>query len=286
MLQSGKPKRNAIVAALAIGAAVAVSSFSVVRAEHAGSPQKSKSCSSSNPCQTYTNNGNGPAFEGKATANSGVYGSSSGGVGLYGDSTLARSAGVRGTMQVGYGSWSESSDNTGNISAALVQGHAANTAIFYGENTANSSTDGDAHCKIDPNANLICTGTVSGSNLSETHINVARQRVLTYAAQSTSASLEDVGTARLAGGVANIALDPAFAATIDRSRYHVFVTADGDASLYVAQKTAAGFVVRETRSGRSTLDFEYRIVARPGDAAVARLPLAPLDRPMAKPRAR
>jgi hypothetical protein len=46
----------------------------------------------------------------------------------------------------------------------------------------------------------------------------------------------------MVGGVANVGIERAFGSTIDRNAYHVFLTPDGDASLYVAQKTPAGFV--------------------------------------------
>jgi hypothetical protein len=53
----------------------------------------------------------------------------------------------------------------------------------------------------------------------------------------------------------------------------VFLTPDGNShGLYVTQKTPAGFVVRENDNGRSTLDFEYRIVAAPLGDRSAHLP--------------
>jgi hypothetical protein len=64
-------------------------------------------------------------------------------------------------------------------------------------------------------------------------------------------------------GVARVTLDRQFADSIDSTAsYRVFLTPDGDTNgLYVALKTPLGFVVRETRGGRSTLNFDYRIVA-------------------------
>jgi hypothetical protein len=66
-----------------------------------------------------------------------------------------------------------------------------------------------------------------------------------------------------------------------RRAYHVFVTPEGDCKgLYVTQKSPAGFVVRELQGGRSTLTFDYRIVAKPLDDDGRRLALAPpLERP-------
>jgi hypothetical protein len=87
----------------------------------------------------------------------------------------------------------------------------------------------------------------------------------------------------MVAGVARVALDDDFASTIDRSTpYHVFLTPLGDTrGLYVSRKTASGFEVRESQGGRSSVDFDYRIVARPLDAKSDRLPIAPA---MRKPR--
>jgi hypothetical protein len=43
-------------------------------------------------------------------------------------------------------------------------------------------------------------------------------------------------------------------------------------------KTASAFQVRETEHGRSSLEFDYRVVAHPLDAENDRLPLAPVMR--------
>jgi hypothetical protein len=65
-------------------------------------------------------------------------------------------------------------------------------------------------------------------------------------------------------GTATIVIDPAFAETVsDSAGYHVFLTPNGDSKgLYVIAKTAAGFEVRESGGGTSTLVFDYRIVAK------------------------
>jgi hypothetical protein len=63
---------------------------------------------------------------------------------------------------------------------------------------------------------------------------------------------------------------------MDRSTaYHVFITPDGDTrGLYVATKTAEGFIVRETQGGRGTLSFDYRIVASLDGQATRRMTLS------------
>jgi hypothetical protein len=84
-----------------------------------------------------------------------------------------------------------------------------------------------------------------------------------YRARFTSPVVEDTGTAQLNAGSATVMLDPVFAASIDTtSVYRVFLTSDGNTrGLFVAAKLARGFVVREAQGGRSTVSFDYRIVA-------------------------
>jgi hypothetical protein len=84
-----------------------------------------------------------------------------------------------------------------------------------------------------------------------------------YGTQTTLPTVEDTGTAQLVGGSATVKLDSTFSRTIDAaSSYRVFVTANGDThGLFVTSKTAGAFVVHENQGGRSTVSFDYRIVA-------------------------
>jgi hypothetical protein len=97
-----------------------------------------------------------------------------------------------------------------------------------------------------------------------------------YASAHANKTVEDEGEAELRGGVAHVALDPSFASVIStREPYLVFTTPQGDTrGLYVTNRTASGFDVRETQGGRGTLTFDYRIVAHPYGERVARMALA------------
>jgi hypothetical protein len=85
-----------------------------------------------------------------------------------------------------------------------------------------------------------------------------------YAMESPENWFEDFGSGELREGVAQVTLDPTFALAVNTgSSYHVFLTPNGDCEgLYVAQKTATGFQVRELRGGKSSIAFDYRIVAK------------------------
>ena len=316
MSQSPKsPNRVAVVGMIAVGVAVAISSFGIVRAEHAN-PDKRKTyaCSSGMACvegnssgsstwgvygvgaiadgvhgvtgSTNGNSGTSGISIGTSGSAHGVYGRSSNGQGVYGTSssnngveghsTGPGSSGVAGIQRgtssgSGDGVYSESADTTNFYEALEAKADSSNTYIFEG---FNASTNG--LCTIDYDAALACTGGALVKNVRTRHTNANGQHVLAYGAESATATIEDVGTARMVGGVANVAIDPAFASVMDHRWYYVFVTPLGDTrGLYVSEKTPSAFQVRETEGGRSRLEFDYRIVARPLDAKNDRLPLAP-----------
>jgi hypothetical protein len=85
-----------------------------------------------------------------------------------------------------------------------------------------------------------------------------------YAVESPGVWFEDFGSARLVAGQAKVNIDPLFLQTINsRVPYHVFVTPLGDCNgLFVTDKTATSFEVRELGGGRATVAFDYRIVAK------------------------
>jgi len=99
------------------------------------------------------------------------------------------------------------------------------------------------------------------------------RKVLTYAAQQSTRTVEDIGEAQLIHGQAAVSLERTFASAIDTRRpYLVFITPQGDSNgLYIAQKSASGFVVRE-HNGVSNIAFDYRIVAQPYGSLAQRLP--------------
>jgi hypothetical protein len=155
----------------------------------------------------------------------------------------------------------------------VIAGYAAD-AYTWLFGVSNSSGN---NCQIDNLANETCTGSITGyGGLSVRHRTSEGRHVLAYAAESTSRTIEDVGTARMAGGVANVQIEPAFASVTDRTWYYVFLTPLGDTrGLYVSMKTATAFQVREIEHGRSNVEFDYRIVAHPLGARGDRLPPAP-----------
>jgi len=120
--------------------------------------------------------------------------------------------------------------------------------------------------------------------------------VSAYSTKVTQPTVEDTGSSQLISGVAAVKLDPAFAASIDPAGgYRVFLTPVGETHgwLFVATKTANGFLVREAQGGRSTVPFDYRSVATALGEAGARMavtagalppgtPAEPVNSPPAK----
>ena len=112
-------------------------------------------------------------------------------------------------------------------------------------------------------------------------------RRLVYCMESPDSWFEDFGKGALDCGRAEVTIDPDFAAIVDLSDYHAFLTSyDIDVPLYVMKKTANGFrveadTVAAAAKGRSasalTGSFSWRVVARRKDIEAKRL--APVTMP-------
>jgi len=125
------------------------------------------------------------------------------------------------------------------------------------------------NCTIDVSGNLFCSGTLGA---------VARtansRKVGLYTVQASENLIEDVGSGALSDGVTVVEVASDFAQTITAdANYRVFLTPSGDCEgLYVTNKTATSFEVRELKNGRSNVQFDYRIVAHRRGFEAARLP--------------
>jgi len=202
--------------------------------------------------------------------NIGVEGSSTNGSGVLGVST--NGDGVYAYSGAGTGAFIE---NVTNLDPTLTIEYAS-TDSTDGQaiNVFNNST-GD-YMVLDALGNLTLSGSVTANkgDAMFTRTRNPNSDEELYGSQEAEAITEDVGSAQLVNGAAAVRLGADFKQTIeDSSAYMVFLTPYGDTNgLYVASRTPAGFVVRESRGGRSTVAFDYRIVARPYGARMARLP--------------
>jgi len=127
---------------------------------------------------------------------------------------------------------------------------------------------------LDCGGNLTVAGTIMSQSAMVDTKTVDGRDVAAYQARQTQATIEDFGEGQIVGGIGSVRLNADFASTIDRrGGYLVFITPEGDSrGLYVEHKTGAGFEVRESQGGRSTIAFSYRIVAHPMGADGDRLP--------------
>jgi hypothetical protein len=102
-----------------------------------------------------------------------------------------------------------------------------------------------------------------------------------YCLESPESWFEDFGKGQLECGRADVRIDPDFAAMVDLTDYHVFLTEyDTDALLRVHHRTAAGFAVEAdpdmaTLKGKNESDltgtFSWRVVAKRKDIKGERL---------------
>jgi len=122
------------------------------------------------------------------------------------------------------------------------------------------SNYGPGICTIDVSGNLACTGSKSAV----VPVDGGSRKVALYAIEGPENWFEDAGGAQLSGGEAVVNLEQVFGQTVNTNvDYRVFLTPNGDCKgLYVAQKSATSFVVRELGGGTSNIAFDYRIMAK------------------------
>jgi hypothetical protein len=91
-----------------------------------------------------------------------------------------------------------------------------------------------------------------------------------YCVESPESWFEDFGKGQLACGLADVPIDPEFAAVADLADYHVFLAGYDDFDLRVSDVTSAGFRV-VAKDPAAAGRFSWRVVAKRRDVAGPRL---------------
>jgi hypothetical protein len=211
---------------------------------------------------------------GGSAENIGVYGyaASGDGIGVYGQDVEASASGSGQGFNLGV--WGDS----GNTSTIAVLASADDGWALYGLNNSNTNatlflsnagTGGTGAviqavgsrgmCTADVTGSFGCTGSVA--TVAEVN---GGAKVALSAIHSAENWFEDAGSSQLSNGGAVVNIESVFGATINTGvEYHVFLTPNGDCKgLYVSQKSATSFVVKELGGGTSNIAFDYRIMAK------------------------
>lgn len=222
----------------------------------------------------------------------GVYGSAttvaSGTGGVFagnnsGYSTLAGGSGVAGTGTTTgvFGTASTAASGTGGVfggnnlattslaTGSGVAGTGANVGVFgYIPNNALTSSGGlfmrnggtfaVAVSMNNAGTDFKILGTGAVSTIVK---NTENKDVIMFAPESPEMLFQDFGKGKLVNGFAKIEMDPSFAKNIfvdDEHPLKVFVQLEGDCNgVYIANKTATGFEVKELNGGTSNAEFTW-----------------------------
>jgi len=174
------------------------------------------------------------------------------GAGTWGDGGTGGNFGVVGTTDDGAAGIFE--NNSANFDSLYARNTNALGFPFFAQNLTNNT-----YCNVDAGGDLNCTGTKNAV----VPIDGGKRIVAMSAIESPKNWFEDFGSAELSSGSAVVALDPDFIQTVNTWReYMVIPVPNGECKgLYVTNKTATSFEVRELGSGTSSIRFDYRIVA-------------------------
>ncbi len=178
------------------------------------------------------------------------------GFGVWGDGGPGSDSGkttaaVVGTADEGIGGLFFNNSSSGQPTAYIVALNSISIPLLAG------GPDGD--CYVDTQGSLNCTG----SKNAVVPIDGGARIVAMSAIESPVNWFEDAGSAQLINGAAVVSLDRDFIQTVNTDMdYKVFAFPNGDCKgLYVTNKTATSFEVRELGGGTSSIAFDYRIMA-------------------------
>lgn len=246
----------AIIAPLAAFLLGVILTFPHVPASVLQPDAKATPCKTSNACFSQTNNGSGSALKGIALdAEVGAFGSGA---------VLAQASGSGGIYAFSNQLYGGDFESGGTTYALIAACDSANGILFIAEGPA-------GYANIGPSGAFLARGYFAAGPTRP-----GGRTAAAYAIATTRASIEDTGIAQLVNGAGSVRFDAAFARAADVSEgYQVFLTPDGSvrAPLYTPQKSAREFTVRESFGGRSSIFFDYRIVAHRAGAPDATLPV-------------
>lgn len=110
---------------------------------------------------------------------------------------------------------------------------------------------------------------IGNGNVSTLVDDSAGNKRILFAPEAPEILFEDYGVGKLQNGSVYIEIDPLFAKSIHVSEKHplkVFIQLEGECNgVFVTEKTASGFLVKELNGGTSNTPFSYHIVANRAD---------------------
>ncbi len=137
--------------------------------------------------------------------------------------------------------------------------------LYSGGSSSNSSYAYAGARHNNTNYKIIGNGAVStiveGENPNE--------KKVMFAPEAPEVLFEDYGTATLVNGIATVSIDPIFSKNIVVDQKHklkVFIQLEGDCNgVFVTNKSANAFTVKELQGGQNTVEFSWHIVANRRD---------------------
>lgn len=145
---------------------------------------------------------------------------------------------------------------------------------YFGGGNVNNGTPSYAYVGLRHNSNLIgnsgtdykIIGPGSVSTIIKDHTGTPR---IMFAPEAPEIVFQDYGVGKLVNGQSRIEIDPILRKSIFVDETHplkVYVTLEGDCNgVFVTDKSAEGFTVKELKGGTSNVPFSWQIVANRAD---------------------
>ena len=199
----------------------------------------------------------------------GVRGESGGGVGVYGQIPDTSSKSALGVLGANFSSYTGAGPGGGGfgVYGVSAKGHGlVGSVASAGAAAIAGSTNGTAGAYAAILYGPVYVGgsfTVTGAKSAAVpHPDGSHRRL--YCVESPESWFEDFGEASLECGEAVVSFDPDFAAIVETTKYHVFLTGHDDFDLRVSDRNPDSFRVA-ARDAKSSGSFSWRVVAKRKD---------------------
>lgn len=211
---------------------------------------------------------NGYNTSSTATTGGGVYGEARGGTtfGIWGVGKHANGTGTVGSgnnLSSGYLAAGSGGAFTGNLTGVYAKtiSAATGTAALYSDNFGSI-----VRVNYYNGTQYKINGAGSVSTIVK---DLNGEEVTLHCPESPEIYFTDYGEGQLVDGVAHIDIDPIFAKNVainDKHPLRVFIQLEGDCNgVFVCNKTATGFDVKELQGGKSNTKFQWNIICNRAD---------------------
>ncbi len=195
----------------------------------------------------------------------GIWGIDSGGFSAVLGNDIHAAGGFALTLAGSYAGGSFTGKNAGVTGYAAAASKATNAEGGFFEDSVKTGAANISQASVGAFNGGLAYKVIGNGTASTIVQDLSGKDVVMFCPEAPEVLFEDYGEGELVNGVAQINLDAVFAGNVtvnDKHPLRVYIQLEGDCNgVFVTDKTAASFTVKELHSGSSNVKFSYHVIA-------------------------